>query len=154
MTAGDSLPKRIAVETVPSSQDNIRESMVTFSDANKADDNNFKGSVTLYDAKPGGAASPFGSSISTTRTVVVDATKHLESHQGSTSSGKLIPGVKDVTSAVHDVVKHAKHCVRMFRVDNEIFEVNEEQLDRVRMSKFEFGGKATSTTRRYHVYHY
>jgi hypothetical protein len=135
MTAGDSLAKRIAAEQVPS-QDNIRESMVTFSDANKADDNNFRGSVTFYDAKPGDAASPFGSS---TRTVVVDATKHLESHQGSrtTSSGKLIPGVKDVTKAV---VNHAKHCGRMFRVDNEIFEVNEEQLDRVRMSKYELEG--------------
>ena len=152
MTAGDSLPKRIAAEHVPS-QDNIRESMVTFSDANKAEDNNFRGSVTFYDAKPGDAASPFGSS---TRTVVVDATKHLESHQGSrtTSSGKLIPGVKDVTSAVHDVVKHAKHCVRMFRVDNEIFEVNEEQLDRVRMSKCELEGKATSSARRYQIYPY
>jgi hypothetical protein len=118
----DSLAKGIAVETAPD-EANLRASVVTF-----------------YDAKPGDAASPFGSNISTTRTAVVDATTHLESHQGSTSSGKLVPGVKDVTKAVHDAVNHAKHCVRMFRVDNEIFEVNEEQLDRVRMSKYELEG--------------
>jgi hypothetical protein len=122
MTAGD----RIAVEEVPG-QDIIRESVVTFSDGNPVD-----------------AASPFGgSSIGTTRTVVVDATKHLEA--SSASSDKLIPGMKDVTTAVHGVVRHAKHCVRMFRVDNEIFEVNEEQLDRVRMSKCSLEGVGENT---------
>jgi hypothetical protein len=123
MTAGE----RIAAEQVPG-QDNISESVVTFSDANPVD-----------------AASPFGgSSISTTRTVVVDATKHLEASSAS-SGGKLIPGVKDVTNAVHDGVRHAKHCVSMFRVDNEIFQVNKEQLDRVRMSKCSLEGVGEKT---------
>jgi hypothetical protein len=121
MTAGDG----IAAEQVPG-QDNIRESVVTFSDANQVD-----------------VASPFGgsSSISTTRTIVVDATKHLEA--GSTTSSKLIPGVNDVTKGMQDVVRSAKHCVRIFRIDNEIFEVNEEQLDRVRMSKCSLEGRAS-----------
>jgi hypothetical protein len=120
MTAGDG----IAAEQVPG-QDNIRESVVTFSDANQVD-----------------AASPFGgSSMSTTRTIVVDATKHLEA--GSTTSSKLIPGVNDVTKGMQDVVRSAKHCVRIFRIDNEIFEVNEEQLDRVRMSKCSLEGRAS-----------
>jgi hypothetical protein len=131
MTEGDdSLPKRIEVETSPG-EANLRESVVTFSDSNTADDKKFRESVvTFYDANS------FGSN--TTRTIVVDAALHLEA--GSIKSGKLIPGVEDVTIGMQDVVRSAKHCVRIFRVDNEIFEVNEEQLDRVRMSKYELEG--------------
>jgi hypothetical protein len=138
-TEGDCLSKGIAVETSPD-EHNLRNSVVTFEGANPADDkNNFRESVvTFSDANPIHAAGPLRSSSSTTRTIVVDATTHLEA--GSTSSGKLIPGVRDVTKGVHDVVTSAKHCVRIFRVDNEIFEVNEEQLDRVRMSKCELEG--------------
>jgi hypothetical protein len=121
MTEGDHLAKSIEAGTSPD-HNNIRESVVTFCDANLGDD-----------------ASPFSTSgISTTRTIVVDATQHLEA--GSTTSSKLIPGVNDMTQGVQDVVRNAKECVRMFRVDNEIFEVNEEQLDRVRMSKCDLDG--------------
>jgi hypothetical protein len=137
MTEGETLSERIAAERVPG-QDNFRQSsVVTFSSDISADDKTFRKSiVTFYDANPGDGASPFGgSSMSTTRTIVVDATKHLEA--GSTTSSKLIPGVNDVTQGMQDVVRSAKHCVRIFRVDNEIFEVNQEQLDRVRMSKCE-----------------
>jgi hypothetical protein len=132
MTEDDSLPKMIAVETAPG-EVNLRESVVTFSSSIPADDKQFfrESVVTFYDANPGDTASSFGSN--TTRTIVVDATQHLEA--GSTSSGQLIPGVKDMTKSMQDVVRSVKHCVKIFRVDNEIFEVNEEQLDRVRMSK-------------------
>jgi hypothetical protein len=144
MTEDDSLPKRIAVETVPG-EVNLRESVVTFSSSIPADDKQFRESVvTFYDANPGDTARSFGSN--TTRTIVVDATQHLES--GSTSSGQLIPGVKDMTKGMQDVVRSAKDCVKIFRVDNEIFEVNQEQLDRVRMSKYELEGKAISTARK------
>jgi hypothetical protein len=150
MTEGDSLPKRIEEETSPG-EANLRESVVTFSESNTADVNKFRESVvTFYDANPADTALSFGSN--TTRTIIVDATTHLEA--GSTSSGNLIPGVKDMTKGVQDVVTTAKDCVKIFRIDNEIFEVNEEQLDRVRMSKCELEGKATSTARRYHIYHY
>jgi hypothetical protein len=74
----------------------------------------------------------------TTRTFVVDATEQLEAHRGTISSN-LIPGVADVTQGVQGVGKSVKECVRMFRIDNEIFDVNREQLDRVRMSKCESG---------------
>jgi hypothetical protein len=140
MTDSDNLAKRMEVETGPSNQNNIRESVVTFSDANLGD------------------AAPFGSSFSTTRTVVVDATKDLEA--GSTASSKLIPGVNDVIKGVKYVVRSAKHFVRIFHIDNEIFEVNQEQLDRVRMSKCKLEGRASrlkvysSETRRYRIYRY
>jgi hypothetical protein len=138
---GDSSTKQIAAELAPD-QDNIRESVVRFSDVNPADNDNFRESmVTFYDANPGKTVRPFGSSVDTTRTIVVDATEHLEASRGSTpSSGKLIPGVKDVTQSVQDAVRSAKDCVRIFRIDNELFEVNQEQLDRVRMSKCELEG--------------
>jgi hypothetical protein len=161
-TEGDSYPKRIVVETAPDGA-TLRNSVVTFSDSNTADVNNFRGGVvTFTGASPLDAARPFrsSSSSSTTRTVVVDATKHLE--EGSTTSDKLVPGVDDVTKGVQDVVTSAKHFVRIFRIDNEIFEVNEEQLDRVRMSKYEFGGvrnithgfglRLKSIARRYSIY--
>jgi hypothetical protein len=149
-TEGDSFPKRIVVETAPGGA-TLRNRVVAFSDSNTADIKNFReGAVTFSDASPMDAARPFRSSSSTsTRTIVVDATKHLEA--GSTTSGKVLPGVEDVKKGVQDVVMSAQQCVRMFRVDNEIFEVNEEQLDRVRMSKCETQGKATSTARRYHI---
>jgi hypothetical protein len=125
MTEGDNLAGRIEAETA-TGEASFRKSVVTFSDANPADDSNLKERIAPFsDSNPGDAARSFGS-ISTTRTIVVDATQHLEA--GSTTSSRLIPGVNDVTKGVQDVV-------RMFRVDNEIFEVNEEQLDRVRMSK-------------------
>jgi hypothetical protein len=120
MTEGEHLAEIIEADTGPD-QNNIRESVVTFCDANLGDD-----------------ASPISTSGSTTRTIFVDATQHLEA--GSTSSSKLIPGVNDMTQGVQDVVRNAKECVRMFRVDNEIFEVNVEQLDRVRMSKCSLEG--------------
>jgi hypothetical protein len=150
MTEDDSLPKSIVVETAPG-EANLRKSVVTFSGAIPADDKNFRESVVTFShANPGDTARSFGSN--TTRTIVVDASQHLEA--GSTSSGQLIPGVKDMTKGMQDVVRSAKDCVKMFRVDNEIFEVNEEQLDRVRMSKCELEGKATSSARRYQIYHY
>jgi hypothetical protein len=150
MTEDDSLPKRIAVEVAPG-EANLRESVVTFSSSIPADYKNSRESVVTFShANPGDAARSFGSH--TTRTIVVDATQHLEA--GSTSSGNVIPGVKDMTKGMQDVVRSAKHCVRIFRIDNEIFEVNEEQLDRVRMSKCELEGKATSNARRFHIYHY
>jgi hypothetical protein len=123
MTEGDtsSLTKEIAAEQVPPDQDNMRESVVTFSHAD-----------------PGDAARPFGSS-SLTRTVVVDAAEQLEAHRDTTSSS-FIPGVKDVTQGVQDVMRNAKSYVRIFRIDNETFDVNQEQLDRVRMSKCETQG--------------
>jgi hypothetical protein len=127
MTEDDSLPKSIVVGTAPG-EANLRESVVTFSGAIPA--------VTFSHANPGDTARSFGSN--TTRTIVVDASQHLEA--GSTSSGQLIPGVKDMTKGMQDVVRSAKDCVKIFRVDNEIFEVNEEQLDRVRMSKCESEG--------------
>jgi hypothetical protein len=140
MTEGDSLTKKIAPEPAPD-QDNIRESVVTFSNVNPADNDNFRESmVTFSDVNTGDTACSFGSSVDTTRTIVVDATEHLEASRGRISSGKLIPGVKDVTQGVQDAVRSAKDCVRIFRVDNEIFEVNQEQLDRVRMSKCELEG--------------
>jgi hypothetical protein len=142
MTEGDHLAKSIEAETV-TGEANFRKSVVTFSDANPADGSTFKESVvTFCDANPGDAARSFGS-ISTTRTIVVDATQHLEA--GSTASSKLIPGVNDMTKGVQDVVRNAKECVRMFRVDNEIFEVNEEQLNRVRMSKCDLDGVGDKT---------
>jgi hypothetical protein len=116
MTEGDSLTKKIAADQVPD-LDNIRESVVTFSDVNTGD-----------------AVRQIGSSI-IVGSVIVDATEQLEAHRGLTSSGKLVPGVKDVTQGVQDAVRNAKSYVKIFRVDNEIFEVNQEQLDRVRMSK-------------------
>jgi hypothetical protein len=150
MTEDDSLPKSIVVETAPG-EANLRKSVVTFSGAIPADDKNFRESVVTFShANPGDTARSFGSN--TTRTIVVDASQHLEA--GSTSSGQLIPGVKDMTKGMQDVVRSAKDCVKMFRVDNEIFEVNEEQLDRVRMSKCELEGKATSSARRYQIYPY
>jgi hypothetical protein len=121
MTEGDQLAKSIEAGIGPD-HNNIKESVVTFCDANMGDD-----------------ASPLSTSAgSTTRRIVVDATQHLEA--GSTSSSKLMPGVNDMTQGVQDVVRNAKECVRMFRVDNEIFEVNVEQLDRVRMSKCSLEG--------------
>jgi hypothetical protein len=120
MIEADTLTERMAAEAGPN-QNNIKASVVTF-----------------YDTNPGGAASPLNSSGSTTRTIVVDATKDLEA--GSTASSKLIPGVNDVTKGVKDVVRNTKECVRIFRIDNEIFEVNQEQLDRVRMSKCDLEG--------------
>jgi hypothetical protein len=142
MTERDNLAKSIEAEAA-TGEANFRKSVVTFSDANPADDSNFRESVvTFSDANPGDAARSFGS-ISTTRTIVVDATQHLEA--GSTASSKLIPGVNDVTKGVKDVVRNAKECVRIFRVDNEIFEVNEEQLDRVRMSKCDLEGVGENT---------
>ena len=131
MAEDDSLPKSIAVETVPG-EVNLRQSVVTFSSSIPADDKNFRETVVTFShANPGDASRPFGNS--TTRTIVVDATQHLEA--GSTTSGNLVPGVRDMTKGMQDVARSAKDCVKIFRVDNEIFEVNEEQLDRVRMSK-------------------
>jgi hypothetical protein len=115
-TSSTYMTNKIAGEQVPD-QNNIRESVVTFSDANLGD-----------------TASPFGSSL--TRTVVVDATQQLEGHRDNTSTS-FVPGVNDVTQGVKDVVRNAKSYVRIFRVDNKSFEVNQEQLDRVRMSKCE-----------------
>jgi hypothetical protein len=43
-----------------------------------------------------------------------------------------MPCIKDMTKSMQDVVS-AKHCVKMF-LDNEIFEVMNEKLDRVRVS--------------------
>jgi hypothetical protein len=137
MTEDDSLPKSIVVlETAPG-QPNLRESVVTFSGSIPADDKAFRESVVTFShINPRDTARSFSSN--TTRTIVVDASQHLEA--GSTSSGQLIPGVKDMTKGMQDVARSAKHCVKIFRVDNEIFEVNEEQLDRVRMSKCESEG--------------
>jgi hypothetical protein len=121
MTEGDtsSLTKEIAAAEQVPDQDNIRESVVTFSDS-----------------LPRDVARPFRSSSSTTRTIVVDAAEQLEAHRGTTSSS-FIPGVKEVTQGVQDVVRNAKTYVRIFQIDNETFDVNQEQLDRVRMSKCE-----------------
>jgi hypothetical protein len=71
MTEGDtsSLANKIATEQVPG-QDNIRESVVTFSHANLGD-----------------VARPLSSSI--TRSIVVDAAEQLEAHRDTTSSSFL-----------------------------------------------------------------
>jgi hypothetical protein len=116
MTEGDtnSMTKDIVAEQVPD-QNNISDSNATFPHANPVD-----------------ASHSVGSSL--TRTVVVDAAEQLEGHRDRTSSS-FIPGVNDVTHGVQDVVRNAKSYVRIFRIDNEIFDVNQEQLDRVRMSK-------------------
>jgi hypothetical protein len=160
MTEGETLAERIEAEkALGEDTHNLRESVVTFSIDTPADDKKFRESVvTFYDANPGEGASPLGSSGSTTRTIVVDATQHLEA--GSITSSKLIPGVNDVTKGMQDVVRSAKHCVRVFRIDNEIFEVNQEQLDRVRMSKCKLEGRASrlkglqlrGTARRHRIY--
>jgi hypothetical protein len=76
-----------------------------------------------------------------TRTSVVNAAEHLEAHRGGSTSSAFIPGIQDVTQGVQDVVRNAKSYVRIFRIDNDTFDVNQEQLDRVRMSKCEFGGR-------------
>jgi hypothetical protein len=144
MIEGETLAERIAAERAPG-EDNFRKIGITFSGDNSGGDKKFRESVVSFsDANPVDTANPYGSSSgSTTRTVVVDATKHLEA--GSTSSGNLIPGVNDVTKGMQDVVRSAKHCVKIFRIDTEIFEVNEEQLDRVRMSKCDLEGVGEKT---------
>jgi hypothetical protein len=115
MTQGNSLNEKIAAEPALD-EDNARENLATFSNANPAE-----------------AALSFGS-----RTVVVDAAEQLEAHRGTISSN-FIPGVIDMTQGVQDVVRSAKDYVRIFRIDNEIFDVNQEQLDRVRISKCRHG---------------
>jgi 23S rRNA U2552 (ribose-2'-O)-methylase RlmE/FtsJ len=119
MTEDDGLTIKIAAEDIPDKD--ARASVVSFSeDANTAE-----------------TVRSFGSSA--TRTIVVDAAEKLEGHRDSTS-GNFIPGVKDVTKGVHDIAKNAKSYVRIFRGDDGIFEVNQEQLDRVRMSKCKMEG--------------
>jgi mannose-6-phosphate isomerase class I len=135
-----------------SDEDNVRKSAVTFSDANMVKTiRSFNSSTTRtvavdaneqLEAHLGSTSfetvNSFGS-ISTTRTVVVDAKEHLEAHLDS-STGHLIPSVQDVTKGVQNVVRSAKHYGRIFRGDDGIFEVNQEQLDRVRMSKCKMEG--------------
>jgi hypothetical protein len=135
MTEDDGLTIKIAAEDIPY-EDRARASVVSFSeDANTAE-----------------TVRSFGSSV--TRTIVVDAAEELEAHRDSTSSN-FIPGVKDVTKGVQDIARNAKSYVRIFRIDNEIFDVNQEQLDRVRMSKckIEGSGWPWCITRRYCMYY-
>jgi hypothetical protein len=121
MAEHDGLTKTIAVEDIPD-EDNARASVVSFSE----------------DANTVETVRSFGSSA--TRTIVVDAAEQLESHRDNVSSN-FIPDVKDVTKGVRDIARNAKTYGRIFRgEDNEIFEVNQEQLDRVRMSKCKIEG--------------
>jgi hypothetical protein len=146
MREGESLTRKKTAGTAPD-EDNVRKSAVTFSDTNMVETIRSFDSITTrtvavdaneqLEAHLGSTSfetvNSFGS-ISTTRTVVVDAKEHLEAHRDSTSSN-FIPGVKDVTKGVHDIARNAKHYGRIFRGDDGIFEVNQEQLDRVRISK-------------------
>jgi hypothetical protein len=150
---GDSVTKKKTAGPAPD-EGNDRKSTVTFSDADKVETiRSFDSSTTprtvVVDANGHlesrlgttsfeEAVNAFGS-ISTTRTVVVDPKEHLEAHRDSVSSN-FIPDVKDMTKGVQDIARNAKTYVNIFRGEDGIFEVNQEQLDRVRMSKCNWKG--------------
>jgi hypothetical protein len=68
--------------------------------------------------------------------VFIDAVEHLESHRGIPIPTHFIPTVGDVTRGVKGVATNAQQAVRIFHIgDHEIFEVSQEQIDRVRTSK-------------------
>jgi hypothetical protein len=157
MREGDSLTRKKAAGPARD-EDNVRKRAVSFSDANMVETIRSFGTVDAkehLEAHLGSTSSETERSFDTitictssetelsfdsniiSRTFVVDAAEHLEAHLGSSSSDNFIPGVKEVTQSMQNVVRSAKDYGRIFRCEDGIFEVNQKQLDRVRISKCE-----------------
>lgn len=75
---------------------------------------------------------PLGSKVGRTAGgLVIDANEHLEHYEPSAAMS--IPTMKSVTKGV---TKNVRDVIRVFEIEGAHIEVTQEQIDRVRMSKY------------------